>query len=150
MATSSPCRSSTGSSPPAALVGYSSGWGGEEVPIFERFFLGGGTTLRGQGTREVGPQDENGAVIGGTSQILASVELLIPVFPRFRLVFFFDAGNAYGFGDEFDPTDLRLGAGGGFRFFSPLGPLRLELGYNLDRKSGEDAYQIHFAVGSPF
>jgi outer membrane protein insertion porin family len=133
-----------------AIVGYASGWGGEEVPIFERFFLGGATTLRGQGTREVGPKDENGAVIGGTSEIVLSAELLIPVFPRFRLVFFFDAGNAYGFGDPFDPTDLRLGAGGGFRFFSPLGPLRLELGYNLDRKSGEDAYQIHFAVGSPF
>jgi outer membrane protein insertion porin family len=133
-----------------AVAGYASGWGGEEVPIFERFFLGGATSLRGQGTREVGPRDENGAVIGGTSELLFSAELLIPVFPRFRLVFFFDAGNAYGFGDSFDPTDLRLGAGGGFRFFSPLGPLRLELGYNLDRKSGEDAYQIHFAVGSPF
>jgi outer membrane protein insertion porin family len=132
------------------LVGYSHGWGGQEVPIFERFFLGGGTTLRGQGTREVGPKDENGAVIGGTSEILFSAELLIPVFPRFRLVFFFDAGNAYGFGDDFDPTDLRLGAGAGFRFFSPLGPLRLEVGYNLDRQAGEDAYQIHFAVGSPF
>jgi outer membrane protein insertion porin family len=133
-----------------ALAGYASGWGGEEVPIFERFFLGGGSTLRGQGTREVGPKDENGAVIGGTSEVLFSVELLIPVFPRFRLVAFFDAGNAYGFGQDFDPTDLRLGVGGGFRFFSPLGPLRLEVGYNLDRKSGEDAYQIHFAVGSPF
>jgi outer membrane protein insertion porin family len=132
------------------LIGYSHGWGGQEVPIFERFFLGGGSTLRGQGTREVGPKDENGAVIGGTSEILFSAELLIPVFPRFRLVFFFDAGNAYGFGDDFDPTDLRLGAGAGFRFFSPLGPLRLEVGYNLDRQAGEDAYQIHFAVGSPF
>jgi outer membrane protein insertion porin family len=132
------------------LIGYAHGWGGEEVPIFERFFLGGATTLRGQGTREVGPRDENGAVIGGTSEILFSTELLIPVFPRFRLVFFFDAGNAYGFGTDFDPTDLRLGVGGGFRFFSPLGPLRLEVGYNLDRQTGEDAYQIHFAVGSPF
>jgi outer membrane protein insertion porin family len=132
------------------VVGYSHGWGGQEVPIFERFFLGGGSTLRGQGTREVGPKDENGAVIGGTSEILFSAELLVPIFPRFRLVFFFDAGNAYGFGDDFDPTDLRLGAGAGFRFFSPLGPLRLELGYNLDRQAGEDAYQIHFAVGSPF
>ncbi len=133
-----------------ALGGYVSGWGGEEVPIFERFFLGGATTLRGQKTRSVGPKDENGAVIGGTSEVLFSTELLIPVFPRFRLVFFFDAGNAYGFGDSFDPTNLRLGAGAGFRFFSPLGPLRLEVGYNLDRKPGEKDYQIHFAVGSPF
>jgi outer membrane protein insertion porin family len=98
----------------------------------------------------VGPKDSTGAVIGGTSEILFSVELLIPVFPRFRLAFFFDAGNAYGFGTDFDPTDLRLGAGLGFRFFSPLGPLRLDLGYNLDRQADEKAYQIHFAVGAPF
>jgi outer membrane protein insertion porin family len=133
-----------------ALAGVVEGWGGQEVPIFERFFLGGGTTLRGQRTRSVGPKDSTGAVIGGTSEILFSVELLIPVFPRFRLAFFFDAGNAYGFGTDFDPTDLRLGAGVGFRFFSPLGPLRLDLGYNLDKQPGEKAYQIHFAVGAPF
>jgi outer membrane protein insertion porin family len=132
------------------LAGYVQGWGGQDVPIFERFFLGGATTLRGQKTRSVGPKDSRGAVIGGDTELLFSTELLIPVFPRFRLVFFFDAGNAYGFGKDFDPTDLRLGAGIGFRFFSPLGPLRLEIGYNLDKEPGEKSYQLHFAVGSPF
>ena len=63
---------------------------------------------------------------------------------------FFDAGNAYGFGKDFDPTDLRLGAGVGVRFFSPLGPLRLDLGYNLDKEPGEKDFQVHFTVGSPF
>lgn len=132
------------------LAGYIQGWGGQDAPIFERFFLGGATTLRGQKTRSVGPKDSRGAVIGGDTELLFSTELLIPVFPRFRVAFFFDAGNAYGFGKDFDPTDLRLGAGLGFRFFSPLGPLRLELGYNLDKQPGEKDYQIHFAVGSPF
>jgi outer membrane protein insertion porin family len=132
------------------VAGIVEGWGGEEVPIFERFFLGGATSLRGQKTRSVGPKDSRGAVIGGTSELLLSTELLIPIFPRFRLAFFFDAGNAYGFGTDFDPTDLRLGAGVGFRFFSPLGPLRLDFGYNLDKKPGEKDYQVHFAVGSPF
>ena len=61
-----------------------------------------------------------------------------------------DAGNAYGFGTDFDPTNLRLGAGVGVRFFSPLGPLRLDLGYNIDREPGEKEYQVHFTVGSPF
>jgi outer membrane protein insertion porin family len=133
-----------------ALAGVIQGFGGQEVPIFERFFLGGATTLRGQRTRSVGPRDARGSVIGGDSELLFSVELIIPVFPRFRVAFFFDAGNAYGFGTDFDPTDLRLGAGLGFRFFSPLGPLRLEVGYNLDRQRDEKDYQIHFAVGSPF
>jgi outer membrane protein insertion porin family len=132
------------------LAGVVEGWGGQEVPIFERFFLGGATTLRGQKTRSVGPKDSTGAVIGGTSEFLVSTELLIPIFPRFRVALFFDAGNAYGFGTSFDPTNLRLGAGVGFRFFSPLGPLRLDLGYNLDKKPGEKAYQINFAIGAPF
>ncbi len=133
-----------------ALAGVVQGWGGQEVPIFERFFLGGQNTLRGQKTRSVGPKDSTGAVIGGTSELVFSAELLIPIFPKFRLAFFFDAGNAYGFDTGFDPTNLRLGAGVGFRFFSPLGPLRLDLGYNLDKQPGEKSYQIHFAVGSPF
>jgi outer membrane protein insertion porin family len=132
------------------LAGVVEGWGGQEVPIFERFFLGGGTTLRGQKTRSVGPKDSTGAVIGGTSELLFSTELLIPLFPRFRVALFFDAGNAYGFGTSFDPTNLRLSAGVGFRFFSPLGPLRLDLGYNLDKQPGEKAYQVNFAVGAPF
>jgi len=122
----------------------------DEVPIFERFFLGGANTLRGQRTRSVGPRDARGAVIGGDKELLFSTELLIPVFPRFRIAFFFDAGNAYGFGKAFDPTDLRLGAGAGLRVFSPIGPLRLDYGVNLDRKPGEAAGQIHFTVGSPF
>jgi outer membrane protein insertion porin family len=132
------------------LGGYARGWGGEEVPIFERFFLGGATSLRGQRTRSVAPKDANGEVIGGTSELLFSTELIVPLFPRFRFALFFDAGNAYGFGTDFDPTDLRLGAGVGLRFFSPLGPLRVDVGYNLDREPGEKAYQFHFSVGSSF
>jgi outer membrane protein insertion porin family len=132
------------------LFGMAEGWGGQEVPIFERFFLGGATTLRGQGTREVSPKDAAGERIGGDKELLFSTELLIPIVARFRLALFFDAGNAYGFGTEFDPTNLRLGAGVGVRFFSPLGPLRLDFGYNIDREPGEDEFQVHFTVGTPF
>ena len=132
------------------LFGMAEGWGGQEVPIFERFFLGGATTLRGQRTRSVSPRDAAGERIGGDKELLFSTELLIPIIPRFRLALFFDAGNAYGFGTDFDPTDLRLGAGVGARFFSPLGPLRLDFGYNLDKQPGEKSFQIHFTVGAPF
>jgi outer membrane protein insertion porin family len=132
------------------LAGFVEGWGGEEVPIFERFFLGGATTLRGQKTRTVAPKDAQGETIGGTSELVFNTELLIPIFPRFRVALFFDAGNAYGFGTEFDPTNLRYTVGAGVRFFSPLGPMRLDLGYNLDKEPGEKAYQINFTVGAPF
>lgn len=132
------------------LAGLVQGWGGQEVPIFERFFLGGATTLRGQKTRTVAPTDAAGEVIGGTSEILFTTELIIPIFPRFRIALFFDAGNAYGYGTDFDPTNLRLTAGAGVRFYSPIGPLRIDYGFNLDRQPGEKSGQINFTVGSPF
>ncbi len=132
------------------LAGVVQGWGGEEVPLFERFFLGGANSLRGQRTRSVAPRDARGEVIGGDKELLFSTELLIPLLQRIRFALFFDAGNAYGFGQAFDPTDLRLTVGAGIRFFSPLGPLRLDYGYNLDRKTGERSGQINFSVGSPF
>jgi outer membrane protein insertion porin family len=132
------------------LAGYVSGWGGQDVPIFERFFLGGANSLRGQRTRSVGPKDSAGNVIGGDTEILFSTELLIPLIPRLRLAVFFDVGNAYGYGTDFDPTDVRKGIGVGVRFASPFGPLRLDYGYNLDRQGDEKTGYVHFSVGSTF
>lgn len=131
-------------------AGIAEGFGGKQVPIFERFFLGGPTTLRGLRTRSLSPRDETGARIGGDKELLFNVELLIPLIARIRGALFFDAGNAYGFGKDFDPTDLRTSAGIGFRWFSPLGPIRLDFGFNLDREPGEKSTQFHFAIGSTF
>ena len=61
-------------------------------------------------------------MIGGDKELLFNTELLIPIIARFRLALFFDAGNAYGFGTDFDPTNLRYGAGVGVRFFRPSAP----------------------------
>ncbi len=131
-------------------AGVAEGFGGEDVPLFERFFLGGPNTLRGQATRSVSPRDATGARIGGDKELLFNTELLIPLIPRFRGALFFDAGNAYGFGKDFDPTDLRTSAGIGFRWFSPFGPVRVDYGINLDRQPGEKSAQFHFAIGSTF
>lgn len=131
-------------------AGVAEGFGGEDVPLFERFFLGGPNTLRGQATRSVSPRDATGARIGGDKELLFNTELLIPLIARFRGALFFDAGNAYGFGKDFDPTDLRTSAGVGFRWFSPFGPVRVDYGINLDRQPGEKSAQFHFAIGSTF
>lgn len=133
-------------------IGYARGWGGQELPLFERFFLGGATSLRGQKTRSVGPKDSTGEVIGGDTELLFNTELLIPIplVPHLRVALFFDAGNAYGFGVPFDPTDLRYAAGAGIRFNSPLGPMRLDYGFNLNKQPGEKTGQINFTVGAPF
>ncbi len=130
--------------------GYGFGFGDNDLPLFERFYLGGPNSVRSRKLRQISPVDDSGARIGGTSEALLNVEYIIPLFFGVRFATFFDAGNVYGFTKDFDLTDLRKGAGVGFRWQSPFGPIRLDWAYNLDRKSGESRDQFHFSVGSPF
>ncbi len=130
--------------------GYGFGFGDERLPVFERFFLGGPNSIRSFKTRQISPQDEFGTRIGGTTEVLGNVEYLIPLPFDIRLAAFFDIGNVYGFKTKFDLTDLRKAAGGGIRWVSPFGAIRVDYGFNLDRRPGEKAANFHFSVGSPF
>jgi outer membrane protein insertion porin family len=100
--------------------------------------------------RQVSPIDETGTKIGGTSYILSSAEYLIPLPFNIRIAFFLDVGNVYGFTDDFDLTNLKYGIGAGVRWLSPFGPLRVDYGFKLNPKSGEDAGAFNFSVGAPF
>jgi outer membrane protein insertion porin family len=131
-------------------AGFVEGWGGKVVPIYERFYLGGPNTIRAFKFRSVSPVDDAGFKTGGTSEVLATVEYLIPLPFGLRLAFFFDVGNVYGFGTPFDPTDLRFGPGAGIRWQSPFGPIRVDYGLNIDRRAGEGPGAFQFSVGSPF
>ena len=131
--------------------GWGIPWGSEEeFPLFERFYLGGPNTIRGFKFRKVSPIDANGVRTGGDIELLGNVEYIIPLPFNIRLAAFFDTGNVYGFGVKFDPTDLRYAVGAGVRWLSPFGPIRIDYGLNLDRRSGEDPGAFHFSVGSPF
>jgi len=130
--------------------GYGFGFGDERLPVFERFFLGGPNSIRSFKTRQISPQDEFGTRIGGTSEVLGNLEYLIPLPFDVRLAAFFDIGNVYGFKTKFDLTELRKAAGGGLRWVSPFGAIRVDYGFNLDRRPGEKAANFHFSVGSPF
>lgn len=118
------------------------------VPIYERFFLGGINSLRGFKWGDVGPTKGND-VVGGLQYVEANAELLFPVYEKLgvRGVVFFDIGNASESGWD---IDWRYDAGLGLRWNSPLGPLRLEWGYNLDRRKGEEPYQWQFSAGAFF
>jgi outer membrane protein insertion porin family len=132
-------------------IGHVHSYAGRDIPIYERYFLGGINSLRGFETRSVGPIDEaSGDVIGGTTMVMLNNEFLFPIFSEqsMRGVIFFDIGNSYD--GPIDLGDLREGAGIGLRWFSPIGPLRLELGFNLDRREGESAQQWEFAIGTSF
>ena len=120
------------------------------LPAFRRLFLQGRRTIRGFDRDDLGPVDRSGEAIGGLSTGLLSTELVHPFVGPTRLVAFFDAGNVWETHNAYDLSDLRYGAGIGIRVITPLGPLRLDVGYKLDKKSGERPREVHFGIGSSF
>lgn len=134
--------------------------GQEIIPPSERFFLGGPNNLRGFDIFAVGPvvtrQNRQGTVIreplGGSIEVFGLFELEYPLIREAGLkgVVFFDAGNVYNSFDEFTALTLRADAGFGFRWFSPIGPLRFEFGYPFNRRFDEDKMVFNFFIGTPF
>ncbi len=124
-----------------------------EVPIFERFYLGGINSIRSFDSGDVSPRDpETGDRIGGNKMVLFNAEFLFPLVEQqgIRGVLFFDAGNAYDDGDNIDLNDLKYAVGYGIRWFSPMGPLRLEWGYNPSPDKGESKSKWQFSMGMFF
>lgn len=127
-------------------IGYINPLEGKDVPIYERYYLGGISSLRG--LRDVGPTDpETGDLIGGLTMLNFNVEVIFPILKTAGLkgVVFFDTGNAWESG--YHVGDMRKTAGAGIRWYSPIGPLRLEWGYVLDRKDDEPAGRWEFTIG---
>jgi len=137
---------------------------GARVPFAERFFVGGIFTLRGYNFRSVGPSllvpidpsDPYSGVsevfVGGNKQVLLSSELLFPLIPPAAIkgLLFFDAGNTWLEEQRLFATPLRMGWGFGFRWFSPIGPLRFEWGFPIDRRPDERKRVFEFSIGSFF
>lgn len=140
-----------------ARVNYAEGYGGENLPSFERYFMGGPTSLRGFTIEDVGPKDRNGDPVGGNQALLLNLELQYPFTNSFRGFVFYDRGNVYGTGfnanstsDNFDLGEMRSSIGAGIRFISPFGPLGFAYGIKLDKQTGEEAAEFHFSAGSAF
>ena len=131
-------------------IGYVRGWGGKDVPIEERFFLGGINSLRGFKSRRVGPREEED-YIGGEKSAYANFEYIFPLIKDAGLkgIVFFDVGNAWRSNEQYF-SDVRYNTGAGIRWFSPLGPLRLEWGYNLDPRDDEEKTEWQFSIGRFF
>ena len=135
-----------------ARIGYIQGKDGHEIPLQERYRLGGINTVRGFEAWSIGPKAENGEVIGGDKELLFNFEVIFPIAPEIKLkgVVFFDAGNAWDVGVPYRLDDLRTSVGFGLRWISPVGPLRVEWGYNLRPLPGEKQSSWDFAVGTFF
>jgi outer membrane protein insertion porin family len=155
--------------------GYGFGYGDEdELPLFERYFPGGINSLRGFEVRSLGPRvdvfeqgkgDNSNCpfgpnscgrllrrdVIGGSQQLVFNNELIFPIVQSLGLkgVFFCDAGNAFLASQGIDFSGMRVSVGGGIRWLSPIGPLRIEYGAPLNAQSGDQIQHIQFSFGAP-
>lgn len=139
-------------------IGYAAAFEDDSLKdmVDERFFLGGINTLRGYDYRSVGPEeigaDGNPFVVGGDKELLFNVEYIFPISREAGLkgLVFFDAGNAFEESENYDLGNLRKSVGYGFRWYSPVGPLRLEWGRALDPQPGESKSRWEFSIGTFF
>lgn len=121
------------------------------LPDYERFYLGGINSVRGFDWRDISPVINKDIEIGGTEFLQFNVEFLFPIIKESGLVglFFYDAGNAWA--DEGESVSgLRDSYGFGIRWYSPMGPLRLERGYIIDPRPGEGSGRWEFSMGGSF
>ncbi len=119
------------------------------VPADRRFYAGGGGSVRGYGFQRVGPIDPAGVPTGGLSYTEASVEMRFKVNDKFGIVPFVDAGTVSGRTFP-DFADVRYGAGLGFRYLTPFGPLRVDVAVPLNPRAGDPAFGIYAGIGQAF
>jgi outer membrane protein insertion porin family len=126
-----------------------------EIPIDERFFNGGNATVRSFAERDLGPHDHDHP-IGGEFFSVFNVEYTFPLYGEILGAVFVDAGNLLpNSSDPFQRVtagfdDMRYAVGVGLRYKLPIGPVRLDYGYNPDRHANEDTGAFHFSFGFAF
>lgn len=116
------------------------------VPVQERFFLGGPDTVRSYQLDGLGPKDRGGDPTGGRAMLLFNLEIQWPVFNNIYVAAFTDAGNIWSTASDIQPTDLQVGVGPGVRIYTPLGAIRVDYGYNVNREPDDPigAWQVGF------
>ena len=136
--------------------GYAWTYRDEEVPIQERFYTGGLNSVRGYKEDSLGPKDEDGVPLGGEELLVGSVELRRDLYRRLKGVLFYDIGSVWSTKDEQTEmnyrteTSMRASAGIGLRLVTPVGPIRLDYGWIVDRRPEESAGKFYLSVGHAF
>jgi outer membrane protein insertion porin family len=139
---------------PRARLGFAHSYtSGSQLPVGDRFFVGGIQTMRGFEFGRAGPVSptDNVSVLGATKQLIFNFDYVFPVVTEFKVkgVLFFDYGKGFEDGEALG-LNLRKAAGVEGRWISPFGPLRLAYGFNLDPRTGERVGVFEFSVGSLF
>ena len=126
----------------------------QQIPLLERFFLGGASSVRGYPEMLLGPttRDASGkpVAVGGKLMVLGNVELRIPLFWLFWGEVFLDAGNVWAENSYFRVTDIKPSAGGGIALVTPLGPVRFDYGVKLLPQAGESRSEFHLGISFAF
>jgi outer membrane translocation and assembly module TamA len=129
------------------------------VPFSRKFFLGGATSVRGWGRYEISPLSDSGLPVGGNSMFEYSLEGRVAnIYRGVGAVLFFDTGNVWANSWSIRLNDLRNAVGTGLRYQTPVGPLRFDVGYQLNPIPGllvngnpqTRRWRMHFSIGQAF
>ena len=132
-----------------ALAGLAQGAGQYSLPPDQRFYAGGSGTVRGFRYQGVGPAFPDNNPIGGTAINAGQAEYRQRIGQSLGFVVFMDAGQVSQNVNPLDST-LRFGTGAGVRYYTPIGPIRLDIGVPLNREKGGDAFEIYIGLGQSF
>ena len=127
-------------------------YGGKPLPIYEKFYVGSINTVRGFKYGYAGPRDQNGDPVGGQNQLFFNFEWIYPIYQPAGIkgVLFFDIGHAFDDSNGWLLSGARKTAGVGLRWFSPMGPIRIEVGFNLNPKEDEQGSVFDFTMGTQY
>ena len=106
--------------------------------------------MRGYEQDTLGPKGPDGNPTGGNAFLCGNVELRTYLGKGIGIVTFLDEGNVWQKVGEIDPGSIKYSTGLGLRYNTPVGPLRVDYGYKLQRERGESAGVLHFAIGHAF
>ncbi len=131
-------------------LGLQKGFNEEGAVLTDRFYAGGGTTVRGFRQDELGPKLANGQPAGGNAVLVLNNELRFPLFWIFDAVTFVDVGNVFPRVSDFSFSELRGAGGFGLRIRNPFVVLRFDYGLKFERRAGEKAGAFFFSIGQAF
>ena len=134
-----------------ASLGSLTGQSIDDIPADERFYAGGGGSVRGYAYQLLGPLDTSDEPIGGRSFAEISLESRWKISNNWGAVAFLDGGNAY---EQITPNPsqgLRWAIGTGARYFTDFAPIRFDIAFPLDRRDGiDDSFQFYISIGQAF
>ena len=122
----------------------------DKLPIVERFFLGGRTTVRGYAQDTLGPKGSDGNPTGGNAFLMENLEIRTSLGKGIGIVAFLDGGNVWLKASDIKPGDFKFTTGLGLRYNTPVGPVRVDYGHKLQKEKGESSGELHFSIGHAF